>query len=74
MVEVYQTSNCREQVSEYIISEENAMKFIYLFSSLLQMQLLDKFPIEGGQKDPKKRIIPFLPGERTSAHSNTTQH
>lgn len=28
----------------------------------LQMQLLDKFPIEGGQKDPKQRIIPFLPG------------
>ncbi|MEQ2195995.1 SH3 and PX domain-containing protein 2A [Xenoophorus captivus] len=27
------------------------------------MQLLDKFPIEGGQKDPKKRIIPFLPGK-----------
>lgn len=27
-----------------------------------QMQILDKFPIEGGQKDPKKRIIPFLPG------------
>lgn len=26
------------------------------------MQILDKFPIEGGQKDPKKRIIPFLPG------------
>uniref|UniRef100_A0A3B4AKJ6 SH3 and PX domains 2Aa n=1 Tax=Periophthalmus magnuspinnatus TaxID=409849 RepID=A0A3B4AKJ6_9GOBI len=25
------------------------------------MQILDKFPIEGGQKDPKKRIIPFLP-------------
>uniref|UniRef100_A0A667XI19 SH3 and PX domains 2A n=1 Tax=Myripristis murdjan TaxID=586833 RepID=A0A667XI19_9TELE len=29
----------------------------------LQMQILDKFPIEGGQKDPKKRIIPFLPGK-----------
>ncbi|ETE69097.1 hypothetical protein L345_05103, partial [Ophiophagus hannah] len=27
----------------------------------LQMQLLDKFPVEGGQKDPKQRIIPFLP-------------
>ncbi|XP_066475838.1 SH3 and PX domain-containing protein 2A isoform X6 [Tiliqua scincoides] len=27
------------------------------------MQLLDKFPIEGGQKDPKQRIIPFLPGK-----------
>ncbi|KAG7238186.1 hypothetical protein INR49_031100, partial [Caranx melampygus] len=27
------------------------------------MQILDKFPIEGGQKDPKKRIIPFLPGK-----------
>ncbi|XP_067393143.1 SH3 and PX domain-containing protein 2A isoform X1 [Emydura macquarii macquarii] len=29
----------------------------------LQMQLLDKFPLEGGQKDPKQRIIPFLPGK-----------
>lgn len=29
----------------------------------LQMQLLDKFPIEGGQKDPRQRIIPFLPGK-----------
>ncbi|XP_029927188.1 SH3 and PX domain-containing protein 2A-like isoform X1 [Myripristis murdjan] len=29
----------------------------------LQMQILDKFPIDGGQKDPKKRIIPFLPGK-----------
>lgn len=27
-----------------------------------QMQMLDKFPMEGGQKDPKQRIIPFLPG------------
>uniref|UniRef100_U3I7M8 SH3 and PX domains 2B n=1 Tax=Anas platyrhynchos platyrhynchos TaxID=8840 RepID=U3I7M8_ANAPP len=30
----------------------------------LQMQMLDKFPMEGGQKDPKQRIIPFLPGRR----------
>uniref|UniRef100_A0A3P9PC13 SH3 and PX domain-containing protein 2A n=1 Tax=Poecilia reticulata TaxID=8081 RepID=A0A3P9PC13_POERE len=30
---------------------------------LLQMRILDKFPIEAGQKDPKKRIIPFLPGK-----------
>ncbi|XP_059902516.1 SH3 and PX domain-containing protein 2A-like isoform X2 [Gadus macrocephalus] len=42
----------------------------------LQMQILDKFPIEGGQKDPKKRIIPFLPGNRmltpkTGYHSST---
>ncbi|XP_018412419.1 PREDICTED: SH3 and PX domain-containing protein 2A-like [Nanorana parkeri] len=29
----------------------------------LQMQVLDKFPSEGGQKDPKQRIIPFLPGK-----------
>nr|XP_014343797.1 PREDICTED: SH3 and PX domain-containing protein 2A isoform X2 [Latimeria chalumnae] len=29
----------------------------------LQMQILDQFPIEGGQKDPKQRIIPFLPGK-----------
>ncbi|GCC34027.1 hypothetical protein chiPu_0012500 [Chiloscyllium punctatum] len=29
----------------------------------LQMQLLDKFPVEGGQKDPKLRCIPFLPGK-----------
>lgn len=30
--------------------------------SCFQMELLDKFPVEGGQKDPKRRIIPFLPG------------
>lgn len=46
-----------------------------LSASLLQMRILDKFPIEGGQKDPKKRIIPFLPGEKNNApqhvqHSN----
>ncbi|XP_041697430.1 SH3 and PX domain-containing protein 2A-like [Coregonus clupeaformis] len=29
----------------------------------LQMQILDKFPVEGGRKDPKQRIIPFLPGK-----------
>ncbi|XP_061602166.1 SH3 and PX domain-containing protein 2A isoform X2 [Cololabis saira] len=29
----------------------------------LQMRILDKFPLEGGQKDPKSRIIPFLPGK-----------
>uniref|UniRef100_S4RFV7 SH3 and PX domains 2Aa n=1 Tax=Petromyzon marinus TaxID=7757 RepID=S4RFV7_PETMA len=29
----------------------------------LQMQLLDKFPVEGGQRDPKLRTIPFLPGK-----------
>ncbi|CAL8391167.1 unnamed protein product [Arctogadus glacialis] len=29
----------------------------------LQMRILDTFPIDGGQKDPKKRIIPFLPGK-----------
>ncbi|XP_062422541.1 SH3 and PX domain-containing protein 2A-like isoform X2 [Pungitius pungitius] len=27
------------------------------------MRILDQFPIEGGQTDPKKRIIPFLPGK-----------
>uniref|UniRef100_A0A672H8K9 SH3 and PX domain-containing protein 2A n=1 Tax=Salarias fasciatus TaxID=181472 RepID=A0A672H8K9_SALFA len=36
----------------------------------LQMQILDKFPIEGGQKDPKKRIIPFLPGNRLLPRPN----
>uniref|UniRef100_UPI00358E8D4B SH3 and PX domain-containing protein 2B-like n=1 Tax=Myxine glutinosa TaxID=7769 RepID=UPI00358E8D4B len=29
----------------------------------LQMQLLDEFPVQGGQKDPKQRTIPFLPGK-----------
>ncbi|XP_017564319.1 SH3 and PX domain-containing protein 2A isoform X1 [Pygocentrus nattereri] len=29
----------------------------------LQMKLLDLFPEEGGQRDPKFRIIPFLPGK-----------
>lgn len=41
----------------------------------LQMRILDKFPIEGGQKDPKKRIIPFLPGDKHHArhHSDMNQ-
>ncbi|KAI4888271.1 hypothetical protein NFI96_013856, partial [Prochilodus magdalenae] len=30
---------------------------------VLQMKLLDVFPEEGGQRDPKLRIIPFLPGK-----------
>ncbi|XP_026856064.2 SH3 and PX domain-containing protein 2A isoform X2 [Electrophorus electricus] len=29
----------------------------------LQMKLLDLFPVEGGQRDPKQRLIPFLPGK-----------
>lgn len=43
--------------------------------SHLQMRILDKFPIEGGQKDPKKRIIPFLPGDKHHAqhHSDMNQ-
>lgn len=41
--------------------------FIIIIFGILspsQMQMLDKFPMEGGQKDPKQRIIPFLPGRR----------
>lgn len=34
------------------------------------MQMLDKFPMEGGQKDPKQRIIPFLPGRRVGSSKN----
>uniref|UniRef100_A0A3Q3K6Q3 SH3 and PX domains 2B n=1 Tax=Monopterus albus TaxID=43700 RepID=A0A3Q3K6Q3_MONAL len=41
----------------------------------LQMELLDKFPVEGGQKDPKRRIIPFLPGNKcTMSHNVNTAH
>ena len=42
-----------------------------LSPSIFQMRILDKFPIEGGQKDPKKRIIPFLPGENFKAPQHT---
>lgn len=38
-----------------------------LLHFLFQMQMLDKFPMEGGQKDPKQRIIPFLPGRRVGS-------
>lgn len=42
----------------------SSLSFTCCFSCVSpQMQILDKFPIEGGQKDPKKRIIPFLPGD-----------
>ncbi|KAG8000173.1 SH3 and PX domain-containing protein 2A, partial [Nibea albiflora] len=49
-------------------SKRNVLEFCRtahatLSPSLLQMRILDKFPIDGGQKDPKKRIIPFLPGK-----------
>jgi len=27
------------------------------------MALLDRFPAEGGRKDPSQRILPFLPGK-----------
>uniref|UniRef100_A0A3Q1AV59 SH3 and PX domain-containing protein 2A n=1 Tax=Amphiprion ocellaris TaxID=80972 RepID=A0A3Q1AV59_AMPOC len=56
-------------VSVYLINvtySDNTSHIIYRRYSKffdLQMQILDKFPIEGGQKDPKKRIIPFLPGK-----------
>ncbi|XP_076814130.1 SH3 and PX domain-containing protein 2B-like isoform X2 [Clavelina lepadiformis] len=35
------------------------------FSSFfdMHMSLLEKFPVEGGQKDPSTRIIPYLPGK-----------
>jgi len=35
------------------------------------MELLDKFPVEGGQKDPKRRIIPFLPGKQVIYYRKT---
>lgn len=38
------------------------------------MRILDKFPIEGGQKDPKKRIIPFLPGDQSINIAQHAQH
>lgn len=38
------------------------------------MELLDKFPVEGGQKDPKRRIIPFLPGKSWTHSPSTTNH
>ncbi|KAL0608431.1 hypothetical protein AAY473_025047 [Plecturocebus cupreus] len=41
----------------------HARPVLLLYST---MQMLDKFPMEGGQKDPKQRIIPFLPGRIVS--------
>ena len=38
---------------------------------LLQMSLLENFPSEGGQKDPTKRIIPFLPGKNFFARNHS---
>nr|XP_058910322.1 SH3 and PX domain-containing protein 2A isoform X3 [Kogia breviceps] len=59
----------REVLQVYIInvtwSDSTSQTIYRRYSKFfdLQMQLLDKFPIEGGQKDPKQRIIPFLPGK-----------
>uniref|UniRef100_A0A8C4ZAH3 SH3 and PX domain-containing protein 2A n=1 Tax=Gadus morhua TaxID=8049 RepID=A0A8C4ZAH3_GADMO len=52
----YFMSRCEREI--WLSFTERYSKFFDL-----QMQILDKFPIEGGQKDPKKRIIPFLPGK-----------
>ncbi|KAM8879914.1 SH3 and PX domain-containing protein 2A isoform 2-T2 [Spinachia spinachia] len=60
---------CTAATTVYLINvtySDNTSHIIYRRYSKffdLQMQILDKFPIEGGQKDPKKRIIPFLPGK-----------
>ncbi|XP_061408708.1 SH3 and PX domain-containing protein 2B [Lethenteron reissneri] len=50
----------------YVSWSDNSSHTIYRRYSKffdLQMQLLDKFPVQGGQKDPKQRTIPFLPGK-----------
>uniref|UniRef100_A0A674HBC8 SH3 and PX domain-containing protein 2B n=1 Tax=Taeniopygia guttata TaxID=59729 RepID=A0A674HBC8_TAEGU len=51
----------------YIIKvtwSNGATEVIYRrYSKFFDLQMLDKFPMEGGQKDPKQRIIPFLPGK-----------
>ena len=53
-----------KQVARYISKINIEIKQIETMSEKeIKMQLLDKFPIEGGQKDPKQRIIPFLPGK-----------
>jgi len=43
--------------------------FDYFLYNLTQMTLLERFPAEGGQKDPSKRIIPFLPGKNIFARN-----
>lgn len=59
-------------LSYWNVHIQNSLSFLFnyifcLSSSFLQMRILDKFPIEGGQKDPKSRIIPFLPGNKHDA-------
>jgi len=44
---------------------------VKFLSIVFQMELLDKFPVEGGQKDPKRRIIPFLPGKQVIYYRKT---
>nr|XP_018668254.1 neutrophil cytosolic factor 1 isoform X1 [Ciona intestinalis] len=38
---------------------------------MMHMTLLEKFPLEGGQKDPSRRILPFLPGKILFKRSHT---
>lgn len=59
---------CKRHVFEFCCTTHVCVAL--LSPSLIQMRILDKFPIDGGQKDPKKRIIPFLPGDK----HNSSQH
>ena len=34
----------------------------YITVPVVQCQLLERFPVESGAKDPAARMIPFLPG------------
>nr|XP_039263335.1 SH3 and PX domain-containing protein 2B-like [Styela clava] len=38
-----------------------------------QMSLLELFPVEAGQRDPRQRQIPFLPGKLLFRRSNTRE-
>uniref|UniRef100_H2YLR2 SH3 and PX domain-containing protein 2A n=1 Tax=Ciona savignyi TaxID=51511 RepID=H2YLR2_CIOSA len=40
---------------------------------MMHMSLLEKFPKEGGQKDPSRRILPFLPGKILFKRSDTRE-
>ena len=45
------------------VLEREILSFVVCVCVCVCVQLLDLFPEEGGQKNKKERMIPFLPGK-----------
>ena len=47
-----------------VINNPHSLFLSLSLSLSLSLQLLDLFPVEGGSKNKKQRVIPFLPGKK----------